>query len=127
MARCAHWNAAVPIGSCDAITRRRIEQADLAGIDRKSRGFAQTVAEIRRYPAERAVIAKAQHNDGLRSGRLDHFHRSSYGKGGVRRVAEMSCRLGDAFGPNAEHNLAANPAFGCPLVQGTGSPPHPVR
>ena len=53
--------------SCDAITRHRIEQADFAGIDRKARCFAQAVAEIRRHFAERAVIAKAQHDDGLRS------------------------------------------------------------
>jgi hypothetical protein len=52
-------HASVGILSCDAITCRRIKQADLTGINRKSSCFSQTVAEIRRYPAERAIIAKA--------------------------------------------------------------------
>jgi hypothetical protein len=51
--------AALETLSCDAITRGRIEQADLAGIDRKLRGFAQAGAEVRRHPAERTVIANA--------------------------------------------------------------------
>ena len=98
--------------SCDAITSRRIKQVDLTGINRKSSVFTQTVADIRRYPTERALIAEAQYNNCLRSSGLDHFHPGSNGKDGIRRVAESSCRLGDAFGSNAEHNLAANPAFG---------------
>ena len=98
--------------ACDAITRHRIKQADLTGINSELSGFAQTVAKIRRYPTERALIAQAQYNDGFCSSWLDHFHLSSYGKDSIWRVTEMSCRLGDAFGPNAEHNLAASPALG---------------
>src|SRR5215510_3218288 len=98
--------------SRNPITGHRIKQIDLTRINRKSRRFAQPGLEIRRHPAERSLIANAQYNDGLRSCRLDHFHRSRYGKDRTRRVAKMSCRLGDAFGPNAEHDLAAEPAFG---------------
>src|SRR5262245_13396212 len=86
-------------GSRNAITGGRLKQADLARINCKLSSFTQPMAQIRRNSAERTLIAKAQHDDGLRSGRLDHFHRSGYGEDGARRVAEMSCRLGYAFGP----------------------------
>src|SRR5262249_17366145 len=94
------------------IARHWVEQADFAGIDGKARSLARTVAEIGRYSAERAVLAEPQHDDGLGSRRLDHLYFSGDRERGVRRIAEISGRLGDAFGANAKHDLAANPACG---------------
>src|SRR3982074_801176 len=71
------------------------------------------MVEIRRYPPERTLISKAKHDDRFRSGRLDHFHRSSNREPGSRLVAEIARWLGDAFRPNAQYDRAVNP--GCRL------------